>query len=784
MIDRVGKVRQYDFKYHRGSTRGKTLDTHGGEIMPTFHRKTMTSASRLFMCFLVIITFGEKDATTHGKIDIRKYRDMVKRMFYHAYDGYIKHAYPYDELRPLTCDGHDTWGSYSLTLIDALDTLAVMGNYSEFRRVSNLLIDKSGSFFDMDINVSVFESNIRVVGGLLSAHLMMKRAGMVLEPGWPCSGPLLRMAENIARKLLPAFDTPTGMPYGTVNLRHGVPVGETPVTCTAGVGTFIIEFGTLSRLTGDPVFEKVAMRAMRALWKLRSLIGLVGNHIDVITGKWTALDSGIGGGVDSYFEYLVKGAIMFNIPELLEMFREYEKHIVTYLKRDDWYMWANMKKGGITLPLFTSLDAYWPGIQSMLGDLDSAMKTIHNFHQVWQQFGATPEFYNIPKAEVHQGREGYPLRPELIESTVYLYRATHDPFLLQVGVDIVESIEHVSRTSCGYATVKDVRDHRLENRMESFFLAETTKYLYLLFDQDNFLHNNGSHGTLVHTPNGDCVIDTGGYIFNTEAHPMDLAAVHCCSAQKKEEEEILWHFHDNLNLLELLDIGRDAESKKIGKKLRRKKRKESLNEELTESSGTFENAQRKQKADSENHNVRNSAGDAKDLETKVPSGPSVDEPLPIADNVVKQSKAESEINSKSSTEDNSESAKVIVVQIPAPSAEKLTSDATSKAANAEGTSTGSPPSTSSGIKVHTIQAGEKAGAANLAQQILDLFSTVGGKTEQVEVKVPNVQDLYQTLANYSIAYTPNPSIMRCPAQPFHSRLSVWGEMFESEIPSE
>ena len=83
-----------------------------------------------------------------------------------------------------SCDGIDTWGSYSLTLIDSLDTLAVMGNFTEFRRVVNTLIQKSN--FDSDINVSVFETNIRIVGGLISAHLMSHRAGMELEPGWPC----------------------------------------------------------------------------------------------------------------------------------------------------------------------------------------------------------------------------------------------------------------------------------------------------------------------------------------------------------------------------------------------------------------------------------------------------------------------------------------------------------------------------------------------------------------------------------------------------------------------
>ncbi len=72
-----------------------------------------------------------------------------------------------------------------------------------------------------------------------------------------------------------AFQTSTGMPYGTVNLLHGVPKGETTVTCTAGVATFLVEFGTLTRLTGDPVFEDTAMGALRALWSIRSEIGLV-----------------------------------------------------------------------------------------------------------------------------------------------------------------------------------------------------------------------------------------------------------------------------------------------------------------------------------------------------------------------------------------------------------------------------------------------------------------------------------------------------------------------------
>lgn len=380
-------------------------------------------------------------------------------MFQHAYDGYLKYAGNYDELRPLTCDGHDTWGSYSLTLIDALDTLATMGNFTEFRRVHTLLIEKMN--FNKDINVSVFETNIRIVGGLLSAHLLSRRAGVDVEPGWPCTGPLLRMAEDVARRLLPAFDTSTGMPYGTVNLRYGVPNGETSVTCTAGVGTFLIEFGTLSRLTGKSIYEEVALQAIYALWERRSPIGLFGNHIDVQSGRWTALDSGIGAGVDSLFEYLVKGAILLNRPELLELFAEARTPIDKYMRKDDWYVWVGMNKGQVTLPVFQSLESFWPGILSIVGDTEPAMRTMTRYISVWKKYGFLPEFFNIPAGEAAANREVYPLRPELIESAMYLYRATKNQYLLELGEHMLETIEFSAKTKCGYATVRPALRLRL-----------------------------------------------------------------------------------------------------------------------------------------------------------------------------------------------------------------------------------------------------------------------------------------------------------------------------------
>ncbi|TNN13631.1 ER degradation-enhancing alpha-mannosidase-like protein isoform 2 [Schistosoma japonicum] len=415
-----------------------------------------------------------------------------------------------------------------------------MDNFTEFRRAARALLRHLNS--EKNVNASVFETNIRVVGGLISAHLLSRRAGFEVEPSWPCSGALLSQAEIFANKLLPAFNTPTGMPYGTINFKlGGVPVNETTVTCVAGVGTFILEFGTLSRLTGDPRYEAAAMRALKAIWKHRSSLGLLGNHIDITTGSWTARDATIGSGVDSYFEYLVKGAALFRLPELDSMFREYRLAIEKHIRHGDWNPMINKDKGGVTMPVFQSLEAFWPGLLALTGDLDGARRHLTAYHEIWRQHGFLPELYSLTEEKAIKGREAYPLRPELIESILYVYRATRDPALIDMGVDILTSIEVAARTSCGFATVADVTKHTLEDRMESFFLAETTKYLYLLFDENNFMHQLPGERTLSEgsrLPSGlQCYPESGGYIFNTEAHPIDPGALDCCFAPQLDEVE-------------------------------------------------------------------------------------------------------------------------------------------------------------------------------------------------------------------------------------------------------
>ena len=156
--------------------------------------------------------------------------------------------------------------------------------------------------FDKDSNVSVFETNIRILGGLLAAHMIAANASMNMYLG-EYSGGLLELAADLGDRLLVAFDTPTGLPFGTVNLRHGVPKGESRIVCAACSATFSLEFGLLSILTGNVAYEQAAKTAAEVLWSKRSpKTGLLGTHLDIDQAQWRLQPTcGIGGDTDSAY---------------------------------------------------------------------------------------------------------------------------------------------------------------------------------------------------------------------------------------------------------------------------------------------------------------------------------------------------------------------------------------------------------------------------------------------------------------------------------------------------
>ncbi|KAK7278392.1 hypothetical protein RJT34_23420 [Clitoria ternatea] len=474
---------------------------------------TVTTLLLLLLPFLNVCVVGDSVTLEEAK----QLRDEVGDIFYHAFNGYMQHAFPLDELRPLSCAGEDTLGGYALTLIDSLDTLALLGDRQRFAAS----VEWIGQNLRFDINktVSVFETTIRVLGGLLSAHLIASdyATGMRVPL---YDNQLLNLAEDLARRLLPAFDTPTGIPFGSVNLLNGVDKDESKITSTAGGGTLTLEFGVLSRLTNDPIFEQVTKNAVRGLWARRSKLNLVGAHINVFTGEWTQKDAGIGTSIDSFYEYLLKAYLLFGDEEYLYIFQEAYAAAMHYLYHDPWYVEVNMDSAAIVWPLFNSLQAFWPGLQVLAGDINPAIRTHAAFLSVWRRYGFTPEGFNLASLSVQHGQKSYPLRPELIESTYWLYKATRDPRYLDAGRDMVASLQYGARCPCGYCHISDVENHKQEDHMESFFLAETVKYLWLLFDlamgPDNLVENGPYK-----------------YIFSTEGHllpatpQISLVREHC-----------------------------------------------------------------------------------------------------------------------------------------------------------------------------------------------------------------------------------------------------------------
>src|SRR5260370_14676984 len=240
----------------------------------------------------------------------------VRAEFRHAWNGYKKYAWDHDDLKPLSKTYHDWYAEPLLmTSVDALDTMIMMGLKVEADRTREYIVKKL--YIDKNIDVQNFEITIRLLGGLLSSYQLTgdKR--------------LLDLAEDLGNRLLPVFESPTGLPYRYVNLKTGKVRGS--VTNPAEAGTLLIEFGTLARLTHRSVFYDKAKRALVEIYNRRSPIGLVGTWINVETGQWTDPDSHISGAIDSYYEYLLKCAILFDDQDCRQMWEQSAIAIDRYL---------------------------------------------------------------------------------------------------------------------------------------------------------------------------------------------------------------------------------------------------------------------------------------------------------------------------------------------------------------------------------------------------------------------------------------------------------------------
>lgn len=412
----------------------------------------------------------------------------MRSEFLHAWNGYKQYAWGHDALRPLTKKPRDWYGtSFCMTPVDAYDVMLLMGLTSEAAVTKQLIFDSLS--FDRNVEVQSFEITIRELGGLLSAYEMDgdKR--------------FLVLAEDLAKRLLPVFNTPTGMPYRFVNLQTGKL--RDSLNNPAEIGTSLLEFGTLTKLTGDPVYYQKSKDALTALYDRRSKIGLVGEWINVETGVWADSSSHIGAGIDSYYEYLYKAWLLFGDEDCKRMADESMAAVNRYIEDTTcgglWYGQVNMYTGKRTGRSFGSLEAFFPALLSLSGDIKKGEALEGSCFRMWTLYHIEPEAIDYATMKVTEKQ--YHLRPEIIESAYYLYHLTGNNKYRAMGETYFNDIVKYCRTDVGYAMLRDVTTKEKSDEMESFFFAETLKYLYLLFSPPETLRFEQ-------------------VIFNTEAHPL------------------------------------------------------------------------------------------------------------------------------------------------------------------------------------------------------------------------------------------------------------------------
>jgi mannosidase alpha-like ER degradation enhancer 2 len=459
---------------------------------------------KIQLLLIVILLFASQiglGQNAAGSVDKAALIAQVKAEFLHAWTGYKKYCWGHDDLKPISKTCRDWYGTPVLmTAVDSLDSLYLLGFKKEADETREYVAKNLS--FDKDISVQNFEITIRILGGLLSSYQISgdKR--------------LLALADDLGTRLLPVFNSPTGLPYRFVNLKTGAT--RDPVSNPAETGTLLIEFGALSKLTGKPVYFEKAKRALVETYNRRSPIGLVGENINVETGKWTNTDSHVGSGIDSYYEYLLKCSVLFGDADCHNMWEDSISKVNTYLADEQtvdrgkfrgellsdnglWYGHSDMNTGKRTATTTGALDAFFPAVLALDGDLNRARALQDSMFKMWRLNGIEPEVYNYKSGKVESA--GYQLRPEIVESTYYLYHFTHDPKYLAMGKEMWDDFVKYCRTDEAYAGLKSVVTKEKTDYMHSFVFAETFKYFYLLFAPEKTL-------------------DLNKVVFNTEAHPI------------------------------------------------------------------------------------------------------------------------------------------------------------------------------------------------------------------------------------------------------------------------
>ncbi len=465
---------------------------------------------------------GGREVTDDMKIEAdrlgRERREMIKNGMKFVWEGYRKYAWGRDELKPLSNHGQDNWGGMGVTLVDSLDTLWVMGLKNEFSEARDWVRDKLS--FDHVGTVSVFETTIRELGGLLAAYDLSQ------------DEIFLNKAKDLGDKLIKAFDTRSGIPTAMIGLARGNPssgwAGSNAIL--SELGTLQVEFRYLSHHTGNLEYEKIAMKPLQLMAHKKSMSGLYPIKVRIDDGSFADTQVTFGALGDSFYEYLLKVWIQGGKKEswLRDMYDRamdgaIDKLLMTSSPTglaflSDWNGRNNFRKMDhlvCFMPGLLALGAYTNpkgGLSSSRSqrDLAVAKALMYTCREMYHRTasGIAPEYVEFPEGrDMHPAGNAnfYILRPETAESLFILNQLTGDPIYREWAWEIWEAIEKSCKAGSGYGSLRNVDNPGagVDDRMESFFLAETMKYLYLAQDPDR-------------------PIDLMKYVFNTEAHPLSI----------------------------------------------------------------------------------------------------------------------------------------------------------------------------------------------------------------------------------------------------------------------
>lgn len=434
----------------------------------------------------------------------------------HAWDSYVKYAWGMDELQPLSRKGKSSFGGLGATIIDSLDTLHIMGLTSRFEQAKEFVVNLN---FDKNFDASVFETTIRVVGGLLSAH------DLTGEPVF------LTKTQELVDILLHAFDTPSGIPFNMLNLHTHT--GKNPgwtgkMSTLAEFGTQQMEFFMLSAKTGKRVYREKAEHCIQYLHDKHKDKGLLPIYINPATGDFSTQQVSFGAMGDSYYEYLLKVWILFGKND--GMFHDmWERAMDEMLERlihkttpSGFTYVAELSRSGGLVHKMDHLACFVGGMlalgvhhKAVTGPkaeryLQVAKELTDTCYQMYKRSpsGLAGEYIEAKGGNdfSFNSRASYNIqRPEAVEAFFVLFRVTGDAKYREYGWEVFSAFETFTKVDSGYTGVRDVTKTPIQrdDTMQSFWLAETLKYLYLLF-----------------SPVDKISLDE--WVLNTEAHPMKV----------------------------------------------------------------------------------------------------------------------------------------------------------------------------------------------------------------------------------------------------------------------